>query len=55
MEPTWLEDDDPTDNVIRVALSILADGDLEGKVLHIPGLWKQSDDEGIHGNLLRGL
>lgn len=43
MEPTWLEDDDPTDNVIRVALSILADGDLEGKVLHIPGLWKQSE------------
>ena len=43
MEPTWLEDDDPTDNVIRVALSILADGDLEGKVLHIPGLWKQTD------------
>ena len=43
MEPTWLEDDDPTDNVIRVAVSILADGDLEGKVLHIPGLWKQTD------------
>ena len=42
-EPTWLEDDDPTDNVIRVAVSILADGDLEGKVLHIPGLWKQTD------------
>ena len=42
IEPTWLEDDDPTDNVIRVVVSILADGDLEGKVLHIPGLWKQS-------------
>ena len=42
-EPTWLEDDDPTDNVIRVVVSILADGDLEGKVLHIPGLWKQTD------------
>ena len=43
IEPTWLEDDDPTDNVIRVVVSILADGDLEGKVLHIPGLWKQTD------------
>ena len=26
-----------------MVLSILADGDLEGKVLHIPGLWKQTD------------
>lgn len=42
IEPTWLEDDDPTDNTVQVALSILADGDLEGKILHIPGLWKQS-------------
>ena len=39
-EPTWLEDDDPTDNVIRAVVSILAAGDLEGKGLHIPGLWQ---------------
>lgn len=31
------------DNTLTVVLSILADGDLEGKVLHIPGLWKQTD------------
>ncbi len=42
-EFTWLEDPDPADNAPTVVLSILADGDLEGKVLHIPGLWKQTD------------
>ena len=42
-EFTWLEDPDPADNTLTVVLSILADGDLEGKVLHIPGLWKQTD------------
>ena len=36
-------DPDPADNTLTVVLSILADGDLEGKVLHIPGLWKQTD------------
>ena len=42
-EPTWLADKDPTDNVVQVVVSILADGELEGKVLHIPGLWKQTE------------
>ncbi len=52
-EFTWLEDPDPADNTLTVVLSILADGDLEGKVLHIPGAVEADGWEGLYGDLLR--
>ena len=44
LDITCLEDDDPTDNQITMAVNISADQDLAGLVLRIPGLWKWGMD-----------
>lgn len=44
LDVTCLEDDDPTDNQIVMAVNISADQDLAGLTLQIPGLWKWGPD-----------
>lgn len=44
LDVTCLEDDDPTDNQIMMAVNISADQDLAGLTLQIPGLWKWGTD-----------
>lgn len=44
LDVTCLEDDDPTDNQITMAVNISADQDLAGLTLQIPGLWKWDTD-----------
>lgn len=44
LDLTCLEDSDPTDNKITVVVEVLADGDLTGLTVHIPGLWMWATD-----------